>query len=309
MTVAVKCEDLRRSFGSIRAVDGIDLTLERGDIFALVGPDGAGKTTLIRMLVCAIRSDGGSAQVLGLDIVRDTERVKTRIGYMPQRFSLYGDLSVDENLAFYANLYGMPPSAIGPRATGLLEQFDLEPFRNRLTRDLSGGMKQKAALACTLIHGPEVLFLDEPTAGVDPVSRRQFWRMLYDLNRNGITVFVSTPYMDEAERASQVGLIYGGRLVACDAPDRLLAEVHGQIWELSATPRREVPPMLRGHPMVRRVDMFGDSFHVLVSGPGAPSQVESALRAALAPAIRVTALRLIDPSLEDVFVSVLGQRP
>lgn len=205
----------------IKAVDGVDLDVAEGEIVALVGPDGAGKTTLIRLLTAALAPTDGTARVAGRDLCLDPEGVKARIGYMPQRFSLYGDLSADENLHFYAALYGVPSSTAGALADRLFDRFRLAPFRKRPTRDLSGGMKQKAALACTLVHAPRVLFLDEPTAGVDPVSRRQFWRILYELNRDGITVFVSTPYLDEAERASQVAFIHEGRIIACDTPGQL----------------------------------------------------------------------------------------
>lgn len=302
--LALEGVGLRRHFGAVRAVDGVDLALERGEIFALVGPDGAGKTTLIRLLSCAIAADGGHARVAGFDIMTQAEDVKTRIGYMPQRFSLYGDLSVDENIRFYSTLYDVEPSVVARRSTALLDEFRLTPFRGRLTRDLSGGMKQKAALACTLIHAPDVLFLDEPTAGVDPVSRRQFWRILYDLNRGGITVFVSTPYMDEAERASRVGLIHHGRLVACDTPDALRALVTDALYEVVADPRREAARALQGHPLVQRLDSFGEGFHALV--PADTRDVERQLRAAMPPAVTVTSVRRIAPSLEDVFVARLG---
>jgi len=234
----IRCLGLTRRFGALAAVDHLDLSVARGEIFALVGPDGAGKTTLIRMLCGALTPTEGTAVVVGADVARDPEAVKARIGYMPQRFSLYGDLSVMENLQLYGDIYGVGRTAFREQAARLLTDFRLDAFTGRPAQQLSGGMKQKLALACTLIHAPDALFLDEPTTGVDPVSRRQFWRYLYSLNRDGITIFVSTPYMDEAERASRVGLMNRGRLIACNDPGALKASMQGEILEIIAEPRR-----------------------------------------------------------------------
>lgn len=238
--LAIVCHALCRHFGHlqvspVRAVDGVNLVVPRGSIVALVGPDGAGKTTLLRLLTAALRPTSGTAIVAGFDLATHAEEAKACLGYMPQRFSLYGDLSVDENLAFYAALYGVEADQIEARATRLLESFRLTAFRGRLARELSGGMKQKAALACTLLHAPALLLLDEPTAGVDPVSRRQFWRILYGLNRTGLTVLVSTPYLDEAARASWIAFLHEGRLRVCEPYARLLARATGQAG----------PPLLR----------------------------------------------------------------
>lgn len=302
---AISCHGLVRRFGTIRAVDGIDLEVPRGQIFALVGPDGAGKTTLIRMLCGALLPDQGTATVAGFDIVQDPEAVKARIGYMPQRFSLYGDLSATENLRLYADLYHVPHARFRPRAIELLESFRLLPFADRPAQQLSGGMKQKLALACTLIHEPDLLLLDEPTTGVDPVSRRQFWRILYSLNRSGITIFTSTPYMDEAERASRVGLLMAGRLVACDEPAAIKAQMAGEILEIVAEPKSTAKHLLRGHPQVISLEVFGDRLHVLVRSA---SEAETALRAALGSAgVTVISMRLTAPSLEDVFVSQIAR--
>ncbi|HEV8340284.1 MAG TPA: ABC transporter ATP-binding protein [bacterium] len=287
------------------AVDGIDLELRAKEIFALVGPDGAGKTTLIRMLCGALTPDGGSATVAGLDVVRDPEGVKARIGYMPQRFSLYGDLTVNENLRLYADIYGVAPAERAERAQRLLGGFRLDRFADRPAQALSGGMKQKLALACTLIHQPEVLFLDEPTTGVDPVSRRQFWRILYGINRAGITILVSTPYMDEAERASRVALMDRGRLVAIDDPGVLRGRIDGEILEVVAEPRAQAKRALRAHPLVRSLEVFGDRFHVLVP----TGDAAGTLRAALAEGgVAVLSIRVIRPSLEDVFVAQVTGR-
>lgn len=298
---AVECIALRRTFGSVVAVDSVDLTVGRGELFALVGPDGAGKTTLLRLLTCAMRPSGGTARVAGFDVVLEGESVKARVGYMPQRFSLYGDLSVDENIDFFSALHGISRGTVERESRALLDDFQLSPFRGRLARDLSGGMKQKAALACTLIHAPEILLLDEPTAGVDPVSRRQFWRILHDLNRRGITVVVSTPYMDEAEKAARVALMYGGRIVACDRPEGLRALVTAPIYEVIAEPKGEARRRLEACAEVAAVQPFGEAFHAVTVRDG----VDAALRSALV-GLDIRSLRRIPPSLEDVFIARLG---
>lgn len=300
---AVTCAGLTRRFGPVLAVDGVDLQVARGEIFALVGPDGAGKTTLLRLLCGLLLPDAGTATVAGVDVLADPETARRRLGYMPQRFSLYGDLTALENLRLYAGLYQVPAAAFRERSERLLGEFRLLPFAGRLAQHLSGGMRQKLALACTLIHAPEVLFLDEPTTGVDPVSRRQFWRILYDLNRAGLTVCVSTPYMDEAERCSRVGLMDQGRLIACDAPGALRAAMAGEILEVVAEPRARARRHLRHHPLVRSLEVFGDRLHVLVDAAGAAAPE---LRAALeAAGVAVRSLRPVRPTLEDVFVARL----
>ncbi|HET8679731.1 MAG TPA: ABC transporter ATP-binding protein [bacterium] len=302
---AIRCQRVTRRFGGLVAVDGLDLEVQQGEVFALVGPDGAGKTTLIRMLCGALAPDSGEVMVAGRDVVTDPEAVKARIGYMPQRFSLYGDLSVTENLRLYADLYNVPPRAFPQRAERLLADFRLLPFGGRLAQFLSGGMKQKLALACTLIHDPEALILDEPTTGVDPVSRRQFWRILYGLNRQGITIFVSTPYMDEAERATRVALMNRGRVIAIGDPASLKSQMEGEILQIVAEPQEAAKDALRAHPMVRSLEVFGDRLHVLVSS----AEVGASLQSALAQrGIQMSSVRRVSPSLEDVFVSRLGER-
>ncbi len=304
---AVRCVGLTRHFGAVAAVQGVDLEVGRGEIFALVGPDGAGKTTFIRLLSGALTPDAGTAEVVGWDVVRSSEEVKLRIGYMPQRFSLYGELSVLENLAFYAGVYRVPAAQFREQAEKLLTDFQLATVTNRLAQQLSGGMKQKLALACTLIHTPELLFLDEPTTGVDPVSRRQFWRILYRLNRTGITIFVSTPYLDEAERASRVGLMDHGRLIACDDPASLKATMQGELLEVIAEPRAVARGALRDHPLIRSLEVFGDRIHALV--PSAEAAIPQVRQALDAHGAQVLGIRRIPPSLEDVFVSRIMGSP
>jgi ABC-2 type transport system ATP-binding protein len=295
---------LRKAFGASAAVDGLDLEVGRGEIFGLVGPDGAGKTTAIRMLCGVLDADAGDATVAGFDVRRDPEEVKLRIGYMSQRFSLYGDLTVAENLRFFASLHRVPRAERRRREAELLEFSRLAPYRARLAQDLSGGMKQKLALACTLIHTPEVLFLDEPTTGVDPVSRRDFWKILYDLLRGGVTILVSTPYMDEAERCGRVALMDQGRVRLSDTPEGLRARMQGRLLEVSATPQRRAREVLALLPGVAGIQVFGDRLHLWLrdGGPG-----EEAICAHLA-ARGVTAceVRPIAPSLEDVFISLLS---
>jgi ABC-2 type transport system ATP-binding protein len=221
MEPVIETRGLTRRFGALTAVDHLDLSVARGEIFGLVGPDGAGKTTTLRMLCGLMDPSEGSARVAGHDVVRETQAVKDQIGYMAQRFGLYGDLTVEENMAFYADLFGITGADRQELSARLLRMTRMDPFRNRQARQLSGGMKQKLALMCTLLHRPQVLLLDEPTNGVDPVSRRDFWAILYQLLKDGITIFMTTAYLDEAERANRVGLMHRGKLIRCAAPDEL----------------------------------------------------------------------------------------
>jgi ABC-2 type transport system ATP-binding protein len=275
----------------------------RPSIFALVGPDGAGKTTLIRLICGALAVDGGSLRVDGIDVVRQTARVQSTIGYMPQRFSLYPDLSVFENLRFYGDIFGVPSGDFKLRAQSLLDDFALGPFRSRLADKLSGGMKQKLALACTLIHSPATILLDEPTAGVDPLSRREFWRILYAINRAGTTIFVSTPYMDEAERANRVAFISRGSILSCGTPEQLKGQLDGDVVEIVCADRSNARRVLRNVSLVRSVEIFGETLHALVTSAAlAIPELGKRLEAAQ---IRDVKLRRIAPSLEDTFVARL----
>lgn len=297
---------LRRTFGDLVAVDGLDLTVAEGEIFGLVGPDGAGKTTTMRMLTGILAPTSGTAQVAGCDVVREGERLKERIGYMSQRFGLYPDLTVVENIAFYADIYSVPPRDRAERTARLLAFSNLTPFRDRLAGNLSGGMKQKLGLACALIHTPRVLFLDEPTNGVDPVSRRDFWRILYQLVRDGVTIFVSTAYLDEAERCNRLALLHRGRLLGLGTPDEVKALMPGALFEVrTPAPRRTAALLREGLPGVS-VGLFGDRVHLAAR---AAAELESTVRRTLADAgVELLSFRAIEPSLEDVFVAVLAQQ-
>lgn len=241
----IELNDLTRSFDGVKAVDGVTLRIEKGEIFGLVGPDGAGKTTTLRMLCGLLDPDSGQATVAGHDTVREPDAVRDRIGYMAQRFGMYPDLTVEENMIFYADLFGVTGAPRDRLMADLLRMTRMEPFRGRQAAKLSGGMKQKLALMCSLLHHPEILFLDEPTNGVDPVSRRDFWRILYQLVRDGLTVLVSTAYLDEAERCHRVGLMHRGKLIRVDAPNVLRSSLAEPCYAVSASDVRAVGAVLR----------------------------------------------------------------
>jgi len=306
---AIEAEGLVKRFGpagEIRAVEGLSLSVARGEVFGLVGPDGAGKTTTMRLLTGVMPPTAGSARVLGLDVTRDPEAVRARIGYAPQNSSLYADLSVAENLQFYADLFGVRRGDRESRMADLLAFSRLDPFRRRLARNLSGGMRQKLALCCALIHRPEVLFLDEPTIGVDPVSRRDFWLLIYQLLQQGLTLLVSTPYLDEAERCHRVALMDHGRLIACDTPVALRRLLPGQLVELRGPDLGALAPMARELPGVTEAQPFGDTLHLRLADAGADP---AALQATLASrGFTRLSVRPIAPSLEDVFVTLLRDR-
>jgi ABC-2 type transport system ATP-binding protein len=303
LELAINATGLRKVFGDVIAVDGVDLAVKQGEIYGLVGPDGAGKTTIMRLLTGVLDLTGGDATVAGEDVRRHPDAVKRRIGYMPQRFSLYGDLTVAENMYFVAQLYGVPRAERLRREEQLLGFSRLAPFRKRLAEHLSGSMRQKLALACTLIHTPEALFLDEPTTGVDPVSRRDFWRILYELLTEGVTIFVSTPYMDEAERCHRVGFISRGRLVATDTPSGLKARMHGLMLEVIADPVEPARAPLAHCAGVRDVQVFGDRLHVWAESAAVKAGLVPALEAA---GVKVVSIRTIAPSLEDVFIGTVA---
>lgn len=302
---AIRAEHLAKRFGNVTAVDDLSLAVAKGEIFGLVGPDGAGKTTTMRLLTSIMDPDRGDAWVAGRHVVREAEAVKERIGYMSQKFGLYPDLTVIENIHFYADIYSEPRKGRQGKIETLLAFSNLAPFKRRLAGNLSGGMKQKLGLACALIHTPEVLFLDEPTNGVDPVSRRDFWRILYQLLRQQVTIFVSTAYLDEAERASRVGLIHQGRLLACGTPSEVKLLMRGAIVEIHASNPRRATSLLRERLGADSVGLFGDRVHVV--GPEAGDLARRAESILAGGGLSVLRIRRVEPTLEDVFVSVLGR--
>ncbi len=297
--IAIEASGLGRAFGDMWAVRGLELEVRRGEIFGLVGPDGAGKTTTMRMLTGILAASEGAATVAGFPILGGEEKIKSRISYMSQRFGLYGDLTVEENLRFYADLYEVPRREREPLEERLLGFSNLTPFRKRQARNLSGGMKQKLGLACALIHKPEILFLDEPTNGVDPVSRRDFWRILYAMLKEGVTIFVSTAYLDEAERCSRVGLMHRGRLIQCDTPQKLKEGIPGQLLELETEQPRAAREALAAQLGSSRVSLFGGMLHLYTEGAAEAEQVRAILKEA---GIAVRAEKVITPTLEDVFI-------
>ena len=304
---AIRANGLRRIFDDLVAVEGLNLDIAEGEIFGLVGPDGAGKTTTMRMLTGLLKPSGGTAEVAGFDVAHHAERLKEHIGYMSQRFGLYPDLTVMENIGFYADIYGVPARGRAEIIDRLLGFSNLTPFRQRLAGNLSGGMKQKLGLACALIHTPRVLFLDEPTNGVDPVSRRDFWRILYQLVRERVTIFVSTAYLDEAERCTRLALLHQGRLLGLGTPDEVKAMMPGSLLEVRTPAPRRTAALLRERLAAASVGLFGDRVHVAARDIVA---TEAAIRALVAAAgFELLSLHPIAPSLEDVFVAVLSNQP
>ena len=300
---AIRTDRLTKSFNGLTAVDGLTLTIAEGEIFGLVGPDGAGKTTTMRLLTAIMEPTSGEAWVAGRHILKEAEAIKEEIGYMSQRFGLYPDLTVMENIDFYADIYGVPRRGRQEKIDRLLVFSNLTAFKKRLTGNLSGGMKQKLGLACALIHTPKVLFLDEPTNGVDPVSRRDFWRILYQLLRERVTIFLSTAYLDEAERCGRVGLMHQGRLLAVGLPGEVKGLMRGTILEIRSSEPRRAASLLRQGLKGDSVGLFGDRVHVVTQEPQrAAEEAERTLRGV---GLKISGLQIIEPALEDVFVSVL----
>jgi ABC-2 type transport system ATP-binding protein len=301
----IRTERLTKSFQDLTAVDGLTLAVAEGEIFGLVGPDGAGKTTTMRLLTSVMEPTSGDAWVAGHHVVRDAEAVKECIGYMSQRFGLYPDLTVLENINFYGDIYGVPRRGRAERIERLLAFSNLTPFKKRLAGNLSGGMKQKLGLCCGLIHTPKVLLLDEPTNGVDPLSRREFWRILYQLLREKVTILISTAYLDEAERCNRVGLIHKGKLIASGTPQEVKRLMRGEILEIRASQPRKATALLRAKVTADSVGLFGDRIHVVTR------EMEKAAaegRRVLSEAgFEVASVRTIEPTLEDVFVSVMAE--
>ncbi len=303
--LALDIRGLTRKFREVTAVDDVTMTIPRGEVFGLVGPDGAGKSSLIRMLATVLTPTSGDALVFGRSVVRDAHAVKPRIGYMSQAFSLYGDLTVRENLDFFAELRGVPRKEMASRAERLLEFSGLTEFQQRQAQFLSGGMKQKLALAATLISEPDMLFLDEPTTGVDPVSRREFWRIIAGLHRQGITVFVATPYMDEADRCNEIAFMTQGRIILRDTPAGMKKRVPGRVVEIAVDDYRAAMPLLRRLPYVTSLDVSGEILRVLVDC-GERSTCEDEMRALLTSSgLAVEHVRPAATDLEMAFATLI----
>ncbi|MFN2174755.1 MAG: ABC transporter ATP-binding protein [Anaerolineales bacterium] len=299
----IETSQLRREFKKTVALDSLDLTVKRGELFGLIGPDGAGKTTALRLLAGLLSITSGSASAAGCDLKENPECIKSKIGYMAQQFSLYGGLSVHENLVFFADLYDVDMELIPERMARLLRFAGLVEFQDRRAANLSGGMQKKLALACTLIHQPEILLLDEPTTGVDPISRREFWDILTDLHLDGTTIMVSTPYMDEADRCSRVGLMYAGRMVVCDSPLRIRAQIEGELIEITPDDWRAAKAFLSSQAGVLEIQTYGEKLHVLVDSASErlPQFRESLDREGLG----YHSIRSAPPSMEQAFVSLI----
>jgi len=299
--LVVEAEALTRRFGDFTAVDGVDLHVERGAVFGFLGPSGSGKTTVIRMLCGLLRPTGGTGRVAGFDIGREAERVRENIGYMSQKFSLYADLTVRENLEFYGGVYGLERERLAERIEEVLHRLELESRSHRLTAELPLGWKQRVALGAALLHQPPILFLDEPTSGVDPASQRLFWELLDDLTAGGTTIFITTHTMDEAERCGRVGVMYGGRLIANDTPERLRGSFAGVLYHAEAEPLLVALEVARSLPGVEDAVMCGSALHVTAVREE-PERLRSGLEAG---GLRVREVRRIAPTLEDVFVQLI----
>ncbi len=303
----IVCADhLSRSFKKIAALAEIDLSVQRGEIFGLVGPDGAGKTTMLRLLAAVMAPTAGRVTVAGHDSVKDAEEIRAHVGYMPQKFSLYGDLSVRENLEFYADIFGVHGAERQRRFEQVLSFAHMGNITDRRARQLSGGMQKKLGLACTLIHRPDVLLLDEPTTGVDPVSRREFWDLLTELHLQGTTMVVSTPYMDEAERCNRIGLLFKGHLIECGTPGEIKALVKGQVIEFLPDRLEAARVLLATQPGVLEVQIYGTLLHVFVEDATlAWPRLQTLMKENM---IQIDAVRLIHPRMEEAFISLIRGR-
>jgi ABC-2 type transport system ATP-binding protein len=305
--IVVEVKNLEKRFGAFKAVAGVSFAVRRGEIFGFLGPNGAGKSTTIRMLCGLLTPTAGTGRVAGFDIVRETEQIKTRIGYMSQKFSLYDELTVEENIDFYSGIYRLPRAKKAERKAWVLKMAGLEAHRSARTAELSGGWKQRLALGCAILHEPPILFLDEPTSGVDPNSRRQFWDLIYSLSEQGVTVFVTTHYMEESEYCDRLGIVYRGELIALGTPRSLKTEhMPEAVLEIDCARPFEAMGAIERLPEVKEVALFGKGLHAVAAD--APA-AERAIRAALAAGgFRLDRLERITPTLEDVFVSLIETR-
>ena len=302
MEYAIQIDSLVRSYGEVKAVKGISFNVNKGEMFGLVGPDGAGKTTTIRILCGLLAADSGEAIIFNEDIKKHKRNVQKNIGYLSQKFSLYGDLTVDENIEFFADIHGVKDYET--RRDELLEFTRLTPFRDRLADNLSGGMKQKLALACSLIHKPKIIFLDEPTTGVDPVSRRDFWKILSNLIKEGITIFMSTPYLDEAERCNRVALMNKGEIISLDTPKNIKESINKEIIEIVSPHARKAYKLIQEN-LQNEVQLFGDRINVVVDSYEKDyGQIENLLKQ---NNVKIESTRKIPPSLENVFIHLVKE--
>jgi ABC-2 type transport system ATP-binding protein len=303
---AIRFETVSKNYAATAALTEVSFAVGRGEMFGLIGPDGAGKTTAIRLACGLLRPDCGRVTVLDRDPVREHRQVTGAVGYLSQRFSLYGDLSIDENIAFFAEIHGV--RGYGPARDRLLSMTQLTPFRQRRADRLSGGMKQKLALACTLVHEPDVLILDEPTTGVDPVSRREFWKLLSEFLSNGLTIVMATPYLDEAERCARITLLHEGRVLAIERPSALQATLAGRLIEVIAATARPPAEQLGRVPGVEDVQTFGDRAHVRLAGLTQAEGIRRVTAALGEQGIDVVSVRPLAASLEDVFIDLVRGR-
>jgi len=304
--ISIIVDKVSKNFGGIKAINNLTFSAGKGEIFGLIGPDGAGKTTLIRCIAGLLELDSGRITVEGIDVVKNPDRVKNIAGYMSQRFSLYTDLSVWENIRFFGDLFGIPKKRQLEIIPGLLHFARLEEFKHRRAEYLSGGMRQKLALACTLINKPSVLLLDEPTTGVDPVSRLELWQIFRNIREQGKTIFMSTPYMDEAERCDSIGFIHAGELKAIGTPDQMKSKVEGFIFEVIVNKSKEALEVLRENRIFRDVQVFGDRLHILSDEDSSESEIAEILKKA---DIDVCAVRRTGPVIEDAFMRIMQEVP
>ena len=303
--IAVEIKNLTKKFNQLTAIDNIDLKIEKGEIIGIIGPDGAGKTTFLRLLAGLLKPSTGSIIFEGIDVAKNPQKIKEQIGYMPQHFSLYGDLNVSENLKFFADLYGVPSKKFKERKKELLHFSDLSPFEDRLARNLSGGMQKKLVLSCNLFHTPEILLLDEPTTGVDPVSRKELWDLLFQLNGQGTTLLITTPYMDEAQRCHKVGLMYEGRMLSYQSPQSLLEERKEETLELIAE-HKQARKLLGKLPGLKSIYPFGETLHLIFeSGIGGEEIIKEFLEK---QGIQIRSLKRITPSFEDAFLALIEEQ-
>lgn len=304
MRPVVQVDNIKKSYGKVEALRGLNFSVSEGELFGIIGPDGAGKSTLFRILTTLLLADSGTAEIAGLDVVKDFKKIRTKVGYMPGRFSLYQDLTVEENLTFFATVFHTTIEENYELVRDIYQQ--IEPFKTRRAGALSGGMKQKLALSCALIHKPAVLFLDEPTTGVDPVSRKEFWAMLKRLKEQGITILVSTPYMDEATLCDRIALIREGEFLKIDTPEQIVKQFTEIIWAVSGDNMFHLLTELRNHPQIKSCFAFGDVHHITVDGGLTMDELKRYLIAKGYEKIEITA---IEASIEDCYMQLGGNVP